>query len=60
MFRSRFIGKVSPVHFFWAAINLAVTRYSGQTAPKHPGGAPHCGPHVMWEAHSHEVSSAGY
>ena len=60
MFRSRFIGKVSPVHFFWGAIDLAVTRFSGRTAPKHPGGAPHCGPHVMWEAYSHEVSSAGY
>ena len=59
-FRSRFIGKVSPVHFFWGALDLAVTRFSGRTAPKHPGGAPNCGPHVMWEAYSHEVSSAGY
>jgi Family of unknown function (DUF5996) len=59
-FRSRYIGKVSPVHFFWGALDLAVTRFSGRTAPKHPGGAPHCGPHVMWEAYSHEVSSAGY
>jgi hypothetical protein len=60
VFRSRFIGKVSPVHFFWGALDLAVTRFSGRPAPKHPGGAPHCGPHVMWEAYSHEVSSAGY
>ncbi len=59
-FRSRFVGKVSPVHFFWGALDLAVTRFSGRTAPKHPGGAPNCGPHVMWEAYSHEVSSAGY
>ena len=59
-FRSRYIGKVSPVHFFWGALDLAVTRFSGRTAPKHPGGAPNCGPHVMWEAYSHEVSSAGY
>jgi Family of unknown function (DUF5996) len=59
-FRSRFVGKVSPVHFFWGALDLAVTRFSGRGAPKHPGGAPNCGPHVMWEAYSHEVSSAGY
>ena len=39
-FRSRFIGKVSPVHFFWGAMDLAVTRFSGRTAPPHPGGAP--------------------
>ena len=60
MFRSRFIGKVSPMHFFWGALDLAVTRFSGRTAPKHPGGAPNCRPHVMWEAYSHEVSGAGY
>lgn len=60
VFRSRFIGKVSPVHLFWGALDLAVTRFSGRTAPKHPGGAPNCGPQVMWEAYSHEVSSAGY
>jgi Family of unknown function (DUF5996) len=60
IFRSRYIGKVSPVHFFWGAADLAVTRFSGRPAPKHPGGAPNCGPHVMWEAYSHEVSSAGY
>jgi len=60
MFRSRYVGKVSPVHLFWGALDLAVTRFSGRTAPPHPGGAPNCGPHVMWEAYSHEVSSAGY
>jgi hypothetical protein len=59
-FRSRFVGKVSPVHFFWGAADLAVTRFSGRTAPPHPGGAPNCGPHVMIEAYSHEVSSAGF
>ncbi len=59
-FRSRFLGKVSPVHLFWGALDLAVTRFSGRTAPAHPGGAPNCGPHVMHEAYSHEVSSAGY
>jgi hypothetical protein len=60
MFRSRFVGKVSPVHLFWGGLDLAVTRFSGRTAPPHPGGAPNCGPQVMWEAYSHEVSSAGY
>jgi hypothetical protein len=59
-FRSRFLGKVSPVHLFWGALDLAVTRFSGRPAPPHPGGAPNCGPHVMLEAYSHEVSSAGY
>jgi Family of unknown function (DUF5996) len=59
-FRSEFLGKVSPVHLFWGGFDLAVTRFSGRSAPPHPGGAPHCGPHVMLEAYSHEVSSAGY
>lgn len=59
-FRSRFVGKASPVHYFWGAIDLACTRFSGRPAPPHPGGAPNCGPHVMWEAYSHEVSSCGY
>jgi hypothetical protein len=59
-FRARFLGKVSPVHLFWGALDLAVTRFSGRPAPPHPGGAPNCGPHVMHEAYSHEVSSAGY
>jgi hypothetical protein len=60
VFRTRFIGKSSPVHLFWGALDLAVTRFSGRSAPPHPGGAPNCGPHVMWEAYSHEVSSAGF
>jgi hypothetical protein len=59
-FRSRFIGKNSPVHLFWGALDLCVTRFSGRAAPLHPGGAPNCGPFVMHEAYSHEVSSAGY
>ena len=59
-FRSRYVGKASPVHLFWGALDLAVTRFSGRTAPPHPGGAPHCGPQVMLEAYSHEVSSCGY
>ncbi|SRR5581483_915210 len=60
VFRARFVGKSSPVHLFWGALDLAVTRFSGRAAPPHPGGAPNCGPHVMWEAYSHEVSSCGY
>jgi hypothetical protein len=60
VFRARFVGKASPVHVFWGALDLAYTRFSGRTAPAHPGGAPNCGPHVMWEAYSHEVSSCGY
>jgi hypothetical protein len=59
-FRGRFIGKASPVHLFWGALDLATTRFSGRTAPPHPGGAPNCGPQVMLEAYSHEVSSCGY
>jgi hypothetical protein len=59
-FRTRFVGKASPIHYFWGAIDLAHTRFSGRAAPPHPGGAPNCGPHVMWEAYSHEVSSCGY
>jgi hypothetical protein len=58
-FRSRFIGKVSPVHFFWGAFDMAVTRFSGRPAPLHPG-VPNCGIFVMQEAYSHEVSSCGF
>lgn len=60
VFRARFVGKSSPVHLFWGALDLATTRFSGEDAPPHPGGMPNCGPHVMHEAYSHEVSSAGY
>jgi Family of unknown function (DUF5996) len=58
-FRSRFIGKVSPVHFFWGGFDLAVTRFSGRTAPPHPG-APNLARFVAVEAYSHEVSSCGF
>jgi hypothetical protein len=59
-FRSSFLGKVSPVHFYWGSFDLAVTRFSGRRAPPHPGGVPHCPDYVMREAYSHEVSSAGF
>src|SRR5436305_10656791 len=59
-FRSRFIGKCSPVHFFWGAFDLAVTRFSGRRAPQHPGGVPHLPDWVAREAYSHEVCSAGF
>jgi hypothetical protein len=59
-FRARFIGKVSPVHFFWGSFDLACTRFSGRRAPKHPGGAPNCPDWVMVESYSHEVSSCGF
>lgn len=59
-FRAGFIGKASPVHFFWGAMDLAVTRFSGRPAPVHPGGIPHCPDWVMQEAYSHEVSSCGF
>ena len=59
-FRARFIGKCSPVHFFWGAPDLAVTRFSGRRAPKHPGGVPSLPDRVAREAYSHEVSSCGF
>jgi hypothetical protein len=59
-FRARFIGKCSPVHFFWGAADLAVTRFSGRPAPEHPGGVPHLPDAVVREAYSHEVSSCGF
>jgi hypothetical protein len=59
-FRSSFIGKVSPVHFFWGAFDLAVTRFSGRIAPPHPGGYPNMPDWVMREAYSHEVQSVGF
>lgn len=60
IFRGRFLGKQSPVHFFWGSFDLAATRFSGRTAPRHPGGAPHCPDRVMIEAYSHECSSCGF
>ncbi len=59
-FRTHFIGKCSPVHFFWGSFDLAVTRFSGRTAPPHPGGVPHMPDVVAREAYSHEVSSCGF
>jgi hypothetical protein len=59
-FRTGFIGKASPVHFFWGSFDLAVTRFSGRTAPRHPGGVPNLPDSVAREAYSHEVSSAGF
>jgi hypothetical protein len=59
-FRTGFLGKASPVHFFWGSFDLAVTRFSGRRAPRHPGGVPHLPDDVACEAYSHEVSSAGF
>jgi hypothetical protein len=59
-FRTAFLGKASPVHFFWGSFDLAVTRFSGRPAPPHPGGIPHLPDAVAREAYSHEVSSAGF
>ncbi len=59
-FRTAFLGKASPVHFFWGSFDLAVTRFSGRRAPRHPGGVPHLPDDVAAEAYSHEVSSAGF
>ena len=60
LFRSGFLGKASPVHFFWGSFDLAVTRFSGRPAPLHPGGIPHLPDAITREAYSHEVSSAGF
>ena len=59
-FRSRFIGKVSPVHFFWGSFDMAVTRFSGRTASALNSASPNLGAWVMQEAYSHEVSSCGF
>jgi hypothetical protein len=59
-FRAGFQGKVSPVHFFWGGFDLAVSRFSGRRAPRHPGGVPNCADWVMELAYSHEVSSCGF
>jgi len=60
IFRTRFIGKASPVHYFWGAGDFAVTRFSGRRAPQHPGGIPNLPDSVTREAYSHEVSSCGF
>ena len=59
-FRTSFLGKCSPVHFFWGSFDLAVTRFSGRRAPPHPGGVPSLPDSIAREAYSHEVSSAGF
>ncbi len=59
-FRAGFIGKASPVHFFWGGADLCTTRFSGRPAPTHPGGVPNCPDWVQEMAYSHEVSSCGY
>jgi len=59
-FRGRFLGKASPSHFFWGGFDLAATRFSGRTAPPHPGGIPNVGDFVALEGYSHELSSAGF
>lgn len=59
-FRARYAGKCSPVHFFWGSFDLAVTRFSGRSAPQHPGGVPNMADWVTREAYSHEVSSCGF
>jgi len=59
-FRAGFLGKASPVHFFWGSFDLAVTRFSGRTAPPHPGGMPNFPDDVAREAYSHEVTSCGF
>ncbi|WP_269756147.1 DUF5996 family protein [Agromyces humatus] len=59
-FRSHFVGKVSPVHFFWGSMDLACTRFSGRRAPEHPGGAPNVGDWVMVEGYSQELFSCGF
>ncbi|GIF24062.1 hypothetical protein BJ973_004675 [Actinoplanes tereljensis] len=58
--RTEFYGKASPVHFFWGAMDLAYSRFSGRIAPPHPGGAPNCPPSVMREGYSHELASCGF
>ncbi len=59
-FRAGFRGKSSPVHFFWGSFDMAVTRFSGRPAPRHPGGVPNCPDRVMVDAYSHELHSAGF
>jgi hypothetical protein len=59
-FRAGFVGKASPVHFFWGAFDLATTRFSGRSAPRHRGGVPNCPDWVMHEAYNRELSSSGF
>ena len=59
-FRNRFLGKQSPVHFWWGSFDVACTRFSGRTAPPHPGGVPHLPDRVTRESYSHECASVGW
>lgn len=59
-FRGRFVGKCSPVHFWWGSFDIAVTRFSGRSAPRHPGGVPNVADYVTQEAYSHECMSVGW
>jgi hypothetical protein len=59
-FRGRFLGKCSPVHFWWGGFDLSCTRFSGRPAPSHPGGIPNLPDWVTREAYSHECISAGW
>jgi hypothetical protein len=59
-FRAGFIGKASPVHFWWGSFDLATSRFSGRMAPNHPGGVPGLPDRITREAYSHEVTSAGF
>jgi hypothetical protein len=59
-FRGRFLGKCSPVHFWWGGFDLSCTRFSGRTAPPHPGGIPNLPDWITREAYSHECISAGW
>jgi hypothetical protein len=59
-FRGRFVGKCSPAHFWWGAFDIACTRFSGRTAPAHPGGVPNLPDYVAREGYSHECISAGW
>jgi len=59
-FRAGFIGKASPVHFWWGSFDLATSRFSGRMAPSHPGGVPGLPDRITREAYSHEVTSAGF
>ncbi|HEX6202858.1 MAG TPA: DUF5996 family protein, partial [Thermoanaerobaculia bacterium] len=60
LWRGRFVGKSSPVHFWWGSFDLACTRFNGERAPEHPGGIPHLGDWVTREAYSHACISAGW
>jgi hypothetical protein len=60
VFQTGFVGKASPVHFFWGGFDLAATRFSGRPAPRHPGGIPNCPDWVMEEAESHQNATAGW